>query len=131
MLYSYPSDKPDTEQLVSVTKMVTQLFEHWNISDKEQCELLGDVSKAQLHKFKNGQSHIKGRDAIERVANLLGIHKSLRLLFPHPSNRKLVYCWIKSRNERLQGLTPLQIMLDKGYRGIEQIRLLTDYLRGQ
>ncbi|MGJ3502329.1 hypothetical protein PsalN5692_03687 (plasmid) [Piscirickettsia salmonis] len=122
---------PSNDELLSATKMVVKLFYHWNLTEKEQQALLNNVSRSQLQKFKRGNAHITTRDSIERLGNLLGIHKSLRILFSDKSNRDLVYKWIKARNVRLQGLSPLQVMLDKGYRGIEQVRLLTDFLRGQ
>jgi preprotein translocase subunit SecB len=81
-----------------------------------------------LNKFKNGKAHISGRDTIERVGNLLGIHKSLRILYPY--NRAVVYTWIKAKNKKLHNLTPLEVMLSEGYIGIAQVRKLTDYMRG-
>ena len=111
------------------TTNVIQLFKHWDLKVDEQCSLLGGISPQQLNKFKNGKAHISGRDTIERVGNLLGIHKSLRILYPH--NRSVVYKWVKARNKTLHNLTPLEIMLTEGYIGIAQVRKLTDFMRGR
>ncbi|MGQ3887565.1 MbcA/ParS/Xre antitoxin family protein [Legionella sp. CNM-1927-20] len=110
------------------TANIVQLFKHWDLKVDEQCNLLGGISPQQLNNFQNGKAHISGRDTIERVGNLLGIHKSLRILYPY--NRAVVYKWIKARNKRLHNLTPLEVMLSEGYIGIAQVRKLTDYMRG-
>lgn len=111
------------------TANVIELFKHWDLKIDDQCNLLGGISPQQLNKFKNGKAHISGRDTIERVGNLLGIHKSLRILYPY--NRTSVYQWVKARNRRLHNLTPLEIMLTEGFIGIAQIRKLTDFMRGR
>lgn len=111
------------------TQNVIALFNHWQLKNDEECNLLGGVSAAQLAKFKKGTAHITGRDTIERVGNLLGIHKSLRILYPY--NKEIVYQWVKGRNRKLHNLRPLDIMLEQGYLGIAQIRRLTDFMRGQ
>ena len=111
------------------TQNVIALFKHWQLRNEEECELLGGISPAQLAKFKRGTAHISGRDTIERVGNLLGIHKNLRILDPY--NREIVYQWIKGRNLKLHNLRPLDVMLEQGYIGIAQIRRLTDFMRGQ
>ena len=127
-LQSNPTTNLDIDALKRNTENVIQLFKLWGLKVDEQCNLLGGISPQQLNKFKHGKAHISGRDTIERVGNLLGIHKSLRILYPH--NRNVVYQWIKARNKRLHNLSPLEIMLNAGYLGIAQIRKLTDYMRG-
>ena len=111
------------------TQNVISLFKHWGLKNEEECELLGGVSPAQLAKFKIGKAHITSRDTIERVGNLLGIHKNLRILYPY--NREVVYQWVKGRNQKLHNLRPIDVMLEHGYLGIAQVRRLTDFLRGQ
>lgn len=111
------------------TNNVIALFKHWELKNEEECELLGGISPAQLAKLKKGTAHISSRDTIERVGNLLGIHKNLRILYPY--NREVVYQWIKGRNQKLHNLRPVDVMLEYGYIGIAQVRRFTDFLRGQ
>ena len=118
----------DIDNLNRNTANVIQLFKLWDLSVDEQCNLLGGISSQQLNKFQKTTARISGRDTIERVGNLLGIHKSLRILYPY--NKSVVYKWIKARNKKLHNLTPLEVMLSEGYIGIAQIRKLTDYMRG-
>ena len=118
-----------TDILKRNTQNAIALFAHWKLKNEEECNLLGGISPAQLAKYKKGLAYVNGRDAIERVGNLLGIHKNLRILYPY--NRDVVYLWVKGRNQTLNNLSPLDIMLEHGYIGIAQIRRFTDYLRGQ
>ncbi|MGM9453534.1 hypothetical protein ACTAZI_09385 [Legionella bozemanae] len=128
-LVSLTSQDLSEDVLKRNTQNVIALLKHWQLKNEEECELLGGISPAQLAKFKRGTAHISGRDTIERVGNLLGIHKNLRILYPY--NREIVYQWIKGRNQKLHNLRPLDIMLEQGYIGIAQIRRLTDFMRGQ
>lgn len=124
-----PSHDLTEDVLRRNTQNVMALFKHWDLKNEEECDLLGGISLAQLAKFKKGTAFISGRDTVERIANLLGIHKNLRILYPY--NREVVYKWIKARNQKLHNLSPLEVMLEQGYLGIAQIRRFTDYLRGQ
>lgn len=128
VLKSAPSSELDADNYKRNTANVIQLFKLWGLKTDEQCNLLGGISPQQLNKFKNGKAHISSRDTIERVGNLLGIHKSLRILYPY--NSSVVYKWIKARNKTLHNLPPLDVMLSEGYIGIAQVRKLTDYMRG-
>lgn len=118
----------DRDFLLKNTRNIMALFKRWELTNPQQIELLGEISPAQLDKFKNGTACISGRDTIERVGNLLGIHKSLRILFPR--NREVVYKWVKARNKKLHNLSPLEVMLEYGYLGIAQVRRYTDHMRG-
>lgn len=119
----------DDELLKRNTRNVMALFLRWGLKNNEECNLLGGISPAQLAKYKKGTAFISGRDSTERVANLLGIHKNLRILYPY--NRDIVYQWIRGRNLKLNNLSPLDIMFEYGYMGIAQIRRFTDTIRGQ
>ena len=110
--------------------MVTKLFEHWQLDTVAQAELLGlsGGSRTALSRYRRGTPLPDSRDLLDRVGNLFGIHKSLRLLYPH--NPELVYGWPTRRNERLDRHTPLEIMLAQGLPGIVAIRGYLDQLRG-
>lgn len=69
------------------------------------------------------------RDQYERVGHLLGIHKSLRLLFP--GNRDVVYGWMKMRNRAFGGMTPVDAIRDYGFVGLLMVRTYLDRSRRQ
>ena len=64
------------------------LLDHWKLPTGDQAALLGIAAsnRAALTRYRKGDPIGTGRDQFERVGHLLGIHKSLRLLFPHTSS---------------------------------------------
>jgi hypothetical protein len=113
-----------------LAKMVTRLFDHWNLDPATAAALLGlsEKSRTAINRYRKGGPLPDSRDLLDRVGNLFGIHKSLRLLYPH--NRDLVYRWPTARNERLSNLTPVELMVEQGLPGIVAIRGYLDFLRG-
>lgn len=111
--------------------MLMTLFDHWQLSTSEQLSLLGfsKENRATLSKYRKGQPLTNDRDKLERAGGLLGIHKSLRLLFPH--DRELAYSWMKRPNRAFNGLTPTQLIDQQGMIGIYMVRSYLDSQRGR
>lgn len=110
------------------SKMLIVLFEHWNLTTKDQLGLLG-VSKnnrSLLQRYRRGGSLTNDRDKLDRVAILLSIHKSLRLLFPH--NRDMAYSWMTTPNRAFSGCTPTNLIDEQGMMGLY---ILQNYLNRQ
>jgi transcriptional regulator with XRE-family HTH domain len=120
----------DKDERSRLAKMVTRLFEHWSVDTTAQAELLGlsGGSRTAVSRYRRGTPLPESRDLIDRVGNLFGIHKSLRLLYPH--NPELVYRWPTLRNATLDNYTPVEIMIEQGLPGIVAIRGYLDHLRG-
>ena len=113
-----------------LARMVLTLFEHWDLSSAEQAALLGlsPDNRATIARYRRGEPFGESRDLLERAGHLLGIHKSLRILFPR--DRDLAYAWIKAHNQRL-GATPLEIMVARGFEGLLAVRRYLDFERGR
>jgi hypothetical protein len=120
----------DKDERSRLARMITRLFEHWGVDTSAQAELLGlsGGSRTAVSRYRRGTPLPESRDLIDRVGNLFGIHKSLRLLYPH--NPELVYGWPSLRNSTLDNYTPLEIMVEQGLPGIVAIRGYLDQLRG-
>lgn len=69
-----------------------------------------------------------GRDSYDRVGHLLAIHKNLRLLYPQ--NSELLYGWVTMRNQKFDGRTPLEVMIEDGSLGIAKVSRYLDMSRG-
>ncbi len=110
--------------------MVTQLLEHWDLTAAEQAELLGlsAASRSSLGRYRGGEPLADNRDLLGRAGHLLGIHKSLRLLFPH--DRDLAYRWMTQPNRRL-GARPVDLILEHGFEGLLTVRRYLDFQRGR
>ena len=119
------------ESRQGLARMVMQLFQHWQLSNEEQLDLLGlDAgSRTTLARYRKGQPLGSNRDLLDRVGHLLSIHKSLRLLFPH--NRELAYAWMHAPNRAFDNLTPVQVVRQHGFAGLLMLRSYLDQVRGQ
>lgn len=116
----------------ALAKVIGALFERWQLDAETQTNLLGlsVSSRKLLPRYRRGEAALPaGRDVRDRVGYLLGIHKGLRLLFPH--NEALRYSWVHRRNDMLDGQAPLEVMTRDGLVGIARVARLVDFQRGQ
>ena len=109
--------------------IVTRLFEHWQLPEAQQLQLLGlhPTSRRTLREYRLGKPLPTTRDVLDRVGTLLAMHQSLRLLFPE--NRDVVDNWISARNRDFGDRSPLAVMLQDGIRGLLNVRGYLDEWR--
>lgn len=120
-----------SEDRGALARMVMTLLDHWKLSTEDQAALLGIAAsnRAALARYRRGEPIGTSRDQYERVGHLLGIHKSLRLLFPQ--NRELVYRWMSTRNRAFDNLSPVEVIREWGFAGLLMVRAYLDRARGQ
>ncbi|NOX90986.1 MAG: DUF2384 domain-containing protein [Gammaproteobacteria bacterium] len=130
MSATQPAEKRTIDR-AELAKMVTALFAHWQLSTEDQLALLGlaTSNRAALTRYRKGVPLAQSRDLLDRVGILLGIHKSLRLLFPH--NRNLAYTWMTQHNKAFDGMTPAETIKQWGFNGLFMVRAYLDKARGQ
>ena len=123
-------DLHQRENRERLARMVVQLFDHWRLPTPDQASLLGlsPASRATVARYRNGEPLADNTDLLSRVGHLLGIHKALRIIFPH--DRDLAYRWVSTPNRRFGGRMPLEI-LKQGYEGILVVRRYLDFERGR
>jgi antitoxin Xre/MbcA/ParS-like protein len=116
-----------------LTEVFFNLARHWELTRQQEAKLLGwnyAPKRATLDAMRKGRSTLDDdQDKLERVIDLVNIHKSLRVLFPAPSERARVYEWVKVKRERFGGYSALDIMLSEGKTGIHAIRRYLDHER--
>ena len=64
-----------------------RISQAWGLTVEEQMDLLGLASRSTLFSWKRAQDARLDRDQLERVSHVLGIYKSLRILFPEEDHR--------------------------------------------
>ena len=113
-----------------LARMLMELFDHWAIPATDQAVLLGlsTQSRSTLARYRRGEPLADNADLLARAGHLLGIHKALRILFPH--DRDLAYRWVSAQNRRF-GAPPLEVMKRHGYEGILAVRRYLDFERGR
>jgi len=125
-----PVDLGAKESRAGLARMVARLFDHWGLSTADQCALLGlaATSRMTLTRYRKGYPLENSVDLLGRVGHLLGIHKALRIMFPH--NRELVYKWVTTPHAAFAGKSPVEIMRG-GYEGLLAVRRYLDFERGR
>jgi transcriptional regulator with XRE-family HTH domain len=114
-----------------LAKLVVALLDHWQLRLPDQAALLGlsAQSRSTIARYRKGEPFADSADLIARAGHLLGIHKALRILFPH--DRGLAYRWVSAPNRRFGGAAPLDIMKKHGYEGMLAVRRYLDFERGR
>jgi hypothetical protein len=103
------------------------LSEIWGLSEAEALTLLGQPSRSTLHTWRKGGGGKLDRDRLDRISYLLGIHKSLQVLFPE---RALAHAWLKKPNARFGGRSALEYMLEGSLVRLADVRRYLDHERG-
>jgi len=128
-LQDSPVDLRARESRERLAAMVMQLFDHWQLTTAEQAAMLGlsVENRSTLARYRKGEPLADSRDLLDRAGHLLGIHKSLRILFPQ--DRDLAYRWMTAANRRF-GARPVDLAVSRGFEGLLAIRRYLDFERG-
>ena len=63
----------------------------WDCTQKEMMQLLGGVSRSTLAKYETLPHVMLSQDTLERISYILGVYKSLRVMYPtaERANRRI------------------------------------------
>ncbi len=113
-------------EVAVMQKAVVNLFDRWGLTDDQSSALLGEIAVRTYQRWKSGNFGRVGIDLATRMSNLLGIHKSLRLLFIEPQRG---YDWIKKSNLAFHGKSALEVMLEGQITDLMRVRRYLDSIR--
>jgi hypothetical protein len=101
----------------------------WQLSVQAQRALLGWPAASTFHKYKAGDHGALTFDTLTRLSLVIGIYKSLQLLYPEPSFSDV---WPRMPNSHplFGGRPALTLMTDGGIDGLFRVRRLLDSRRG-
>jgi hypothetical protein len=101
----------------------------WQLSVTEERALLGWPPSSTFHKYKSGDPGPLSFDTLTRISLVLGIYKSLQILYPEPA---FADRWMRmpNTNELFGGRPPIEFVADAGIDGLFQLRRLLDGRRG-
>jgi hypothetical protein len=101
----------------------------WGLSVAEQRALIGWPAASTFHKYKSGEVATLSFDTLTRISLIIGIYKSLQILYPEPlfADR-----WVRMPNSNpiFAGRPAITVMTDGGIDGLFQVRRLLDGRRG-
>jgi hypothetical protein len=101
----------------------------WKLGARQERVLLGNPPESTFFKWKKEQQGNLPRDVLERISYVLGIYKSLQVLFPDPARADE---WISRPNSAplFQGQSALQRMLSGNVGDLFVVRQYLDAQRG-
>lgn len=125
------SNPRDRNTRVVLARAVSRLFDLWELGAADRLFLLGlsESNRSALARYARGEPLAANRDMLDRVGHLLGIHKSLKLLYP--KNPEIVVHWITAPNKKFHGLAPVEVVRKFGFPGLVMTRGILDAMRGR
>jgi len=118
------------EKRAILAKALHRAFEFWELSPEDRLTLLGYAkdNRAALGKLAKGEPLGATQDSMDRASHVLGIWKSLELLFPR--NDDFRSAWMRSRNKAFGNHTPVDVVRAYGLPGLVIVRGTLDMMRG-
>ncbi len=123
------NDRKERERLSpSAIKVFFNIMDKWSIKDADARDLLGGVSNGVFYEMKKNPDRVLDVDRLARISLLVGIFKSLNILYPE----ELADAWVTlpNRNRLFGGGTPLSYMSRGGLAAMLTLRRLVDARRG-
>jgi hypothetical protein len=126
-----PAEVPDAPQAAGQSRIPAELetffaiADKWQLSADQQILLLGSPGRSTFFKWKK-DGGVLPADTRERLSHLLGIWKSLRILFTQDERAE---AWVQTKNRYFDGASALDVMLE-GMSGIIRVRRYLDAQRG-
>lgn len=105
------------------------IAERWQLRVADQRRLLGDPAESTFYKWKREREAALARDVLERISYVLGIYKSLQILFPDDARAD---AWIRRPNTATSfgGQSALARMLSGNVADLYVVREYLDAQRG-
>lgn len=106
-----------------------RIAEAWGLSVEEQLKLLGEPPRSTFFAWrKRPEAARLTRDTLERLSNILGIYKSLQLLFAEPA---VADGWVRRPNQAppFGGRSALTRMLAGNCADLSAVRRYLDSVR--
>ena len=105
-----------------------RLMKLWGVRNPDAARLLGHTSPRTYQRWKAGE-YQRGLsvDALDRISNLLGIHKALGILFESKTQRD---AWVTKPNAAFGGASALDVMLGGRLVDLMRVRRYVDAVRG-
>jgi len=123
--------EPETRRRLSGPALRTffNIAAAWELTVLEQRALLGWPATSTFHKYKGGNFGTLSFDTLTRISLLIGIYKSLQILYPEPG---FADRWVRMPNSHqlFGGRPALALMTDGGIDGLHRVRRLLDGRRG-
>lgn len=109
-------------QAAAMFRATVNLFGRWGVTDAEAATLL-DLPVRTYGRWKAGNVGRMGRDGKARLSNLMGIHRTLRVIFVDPQRG---YEWMRVPNAAFEGRSAIEVMLGGELTDLIRVRRYLD-----
>lgn len=108
-------------------KAAINIMKAWGMTNDEMRVMLGHLARPTFYKWKRGDIGYVPHDTVTRISYILGIYKSLQILFPSPDRADQ---WINRPNKAFGGQSAKDRMLAGEITDLALIRQHLDAARG-
>lgn len=125
-------DAPDAQTGAGQSRIPVELeaffgmADRWRLTADEQIVLLGSPGRSTFFKWKKDGGNLPA-DTVERLSHLLGVWKSLRILFDDEERAEE---WVRKPNTYFDGASALDVMLEGNVSSLYRVRRYLDAQRG-
>lgn len=122
-----PTPLPSAELAGAGLRAFFNIAEKWDLTNDQARYLLGSPSRTTFYRWKRDRTGPVPADVLERISYVLGIYKSLHLLFV---DRGQADSWMKRPNSApmFGGQSALDLLLSSQ---VADLSLVRQYLEGQ
>ena len=124
-----PPPMPHHDSIAVGMRAFFAIVEKWGLSYEEASALLGQPGKTTYYNWKKGDigQVAHGFDLATRISYVLGIFKSLEVLYERP---ELADSWVRKPNDAFGGQSALDRMLAGQIVDLARVREYLDSVRG-
>ena len=141
LFHAYPATRHETSPLIRLSDRTERdrlssgairaffnIVEHWRVRDDAARQLLGGVSNGTFYALKKGGGRALDEDRLRRISYLVGIFKSLNIIY----GQELADRWMQlpNKNRIFGGMTPSDYLIHGGLPAFATVRKLLDARRG-
>lgn len=110
------------EEQIEITRNIMSCLDDWGLSATQQLHVLAlpaGTRSRKLRSFHQDTPFPNTAEVKSRIAYLLGIIDSLRTSYP--VNSAMGGFWMNKSHRRLEGKSPIKIILDGGEQGMRAV----------
>jgi len=115
------------EECVSLARSIMAILDSWGLKGEAQMAILdmpAGIPLRALRRYRENTPFPESEQVYTRIEHIVGITDALRTTYPH--NPPMGILWLQQKNKQFQGRIPLQIILDDGLPGLEEVRAHLD-----
>lgn len=126
---SIPNEISEKKKREVALKAFFKIMDLWSVNDEQAKILLGHLNHSTYYNWKRTHYGQLTHDQMCRISLILGIYKSLQILF---SDTEAADTWISKKNNAplFLGYSALDIMLSGNYEDLCRVRQYLDAERG-